>query len=123
MTFEHLQHRVTAATALGLFLIASPGYAQSVGPVTEATTMTSQLQSTTPTSARPRAAAEGTAVRPFRIRVPKAELVELRRRIMATRWPDKETVGDHSQGVPLAMVRLPSSARAPEPSQIGRAHV
>ena len=105
MTFEHPQHRVTAATALGLLLIASPGYAQSVAPVTEAPTMTSQSQSTAPTSARPRAAAEGTAVRPFRIRVPKAELVELRRRIMATRWPDKETVGDHSQGVPLAMVR------------------
>ena len=105
MTFEHPQHRVTAATALGLLLIASPGYAQSVAPATEAPTMTSQLQSTAPTSAPPRAAAEGTAVRPFRIRVPKAELVELRRRIMATRWPDKETVGDHSQGVPLAMVR------------------
>ena len=105
MTFEHLQHRVTAATVLGLLLIASPGYAQSVAPATEAPTMTSQLQSAAPTSAPPRAAAEGTAVRPFRIRVPKSELVELRRRIMATRWPDKETVGDHSQGVPLAMVR------------------
>ncbi len=105
MTFEHPQHRVTAATALGLLLIASPGYAQSVAPATEAPTMTSQSQSTAPTSARPRTAAEGTAVRPFRIRVPKGELVELRRRIMATRWPDKETVGDHSQGVPLAMVR------------------
>ena len=105
MTFEHPQHRVTAATALGLLLIASPGYAQSVAPATEAPTMTSQSQSTAPTSAPPRAAAEGTAVRPFRIRVPKGELVELRRRIMATRWPDKETVGDHSQGVPLAMVR------------------
>jgi pimeloyl-ACP methyl ester carboxylesterase len=105
MTFEHLQHRVTAATALGLLLIASSGYAQSVAPATEALMMTSQLQSTAPTSAGPRTAAEGTAVRPFRIRVPNAELVELRRRIKATRWPDKETVGDHSQGVPLAMVR------------------
>ena len=105
MTFEHLQHRVTAATALGLLLIASPGHTQSVAPATEAPTMTSQAQSTAPTSARPGAAAEGTAVRPFRIRVPNADLVELRRRIVATRWPDKETVGDHSQGVPLAMVR------------------
>ena len=77
MTFEHPQHRVTAATALGLLLIASPGYAQSVAPATEAPTMTSQSQSTAPTSARPRTAAEGTAVRPFRIRVPKGELVEL----------------------------------------------
>ena len=105
MTFEHLQHRIMAATALGLLLIAAPGYAQSVAPATEAPTMTSQLQPTAPTSARPRAVAEGAAVRPFRIAVPKAELVELRRRIMATRWPDKETVGDHSQGVPLAMIR------------------
>ena len=38
MTFEHLQHRVTAATVLGLLLIASPGYAQSVAPATEAPT-------------------------------------------------------------------------------------
>ena len=105
MTFEHLQHRIMAATALGLLLIAAPGYAQSVAPATEAPTMTSQLQPTAPTSARPRAVAEGAAIRPFRIAVPKAELVELRRRIRATRWPDKETVGDHSQGVPLATMR------------------
>jgi hypothetical protein len=86
-------------------LIAAPSYAQTGAAATKESTMTSQLQYTTPTSARPRAAAEDTAIRPFRIRVPKAELVELRRRIMATRWPEKETVADHSQGVPLAMVR------------------
>ena len=105
MTFEQMQRRVTTASALGLLLIASPSYAQNVAAATKESTMTSQLQSTTPTSARPRAAAEDTAIRPFRIRVSKAELVELRRRIMATRWPEKETVADHSQGVPLAMVR------------------
>jgi len=42
------------------------------------------------------------AIRPFRIDVPEAELAELRRRIQATRWPEKETVGDTSQGVPLS---------------------
>ena len=103
MTFVRMQHRVTTASALGLLLIASPCYAQTVAATTKEFTMTSQVQS--PTSARARAAAEETAIRPFRIRVPKAELVELRRRIMATRWPEKETVADHSQGVPLAMVR------------------
>ena len=41
-------------------------------------------------------------IRPFHIDVPEAELTELRRRIAATRWPDKETVADQSQGVPLA---------------------
>jgi pimeloyl-ACP methyl ester carboxylesterase len=43
-----------------------------------------------------------TAVRPFHVNVPEAELTDLRRRIEATRWPDRETVGDASQGVQLA---------------------
>ena len=49
-------------------------------------------------------ASEGnTAVRPFPpVKVPDAELSELRRRIDATRWPDPETVTDRSQGVQLA---------------------
>jgi pimeloyl-ACP methyl ester carboxylesterase len=46
-----------------------------------------------------------TEVRPFRINVPEEELVDLRRRILATRWPDKETVADQSQGVQLAMIQ------------------
>src|SRR5688572_27560894 len=104
MTFKEMQHRVTIASALGL-LIASPSYAQTVVAATKESTMTSQLQYTAPTFAPARATAEDTAIRPFWIRVPKAELVELRRRILATRWPEKETVADHSQGVPLAMVR------------------
>jgi pimeloyl-ACP methyl ester carboxylesterase len=45
------------------------------------------------------------AVRPVRINVPEAALVDLRRRIAATRWPDKETVGDRSQGVQLATIQ------------------
>ena len=42
------------------------------------------------------------AIRPFRINIPEAELVELRRRALATRWPDRETVTDQSQGLQLA---------------------
>ena len=45
-----------------------------------------------------------TAVRPFRVDVPEAELTELRRRIKATRLPEKEPVADMSQGIPLATV-------------------
>ena len=45
-----------------------------------------------------------TAVRPFRVDVPEAELTDLRRRIKATRLPEKEPVADMSQGVPLATV-------------------
>ena len=45
------------------------------------------------------------AMRPFRVDVPEAELTELRRRINATRWPEKEPVADFSQGVPLATMQ------------------
>ena len=44
-------------------------------------------------------------IRPFRIDVPEEELTELRRRINTTRWPDRETVTDSSQGVQLATVQ------------------
>ena len=42
------------------------------------------------------------AIRHYTIDVPEAQLVDLRRRIAATRWPDRETVADRSQGVRLA---------------------
>jgi len=45
---------------------------------------------------------EATAVRPFHLNVPEADLTELRRRINATKWPERETVPDASQGVQLA---------------------
>ena len=44
-------------------------------------------------------------IRPFHVQVPKSALVDLRRRILATRWPDGETVNDQSQGVQLARLQ------------------
>src|SRR5262245_16465599 len=55
--------------------------------------------------AHPVTAAEGSAIRPFRINVLDEQLVDLRRRIAATKWPEKETVADESQGVRLATVQ------------------
>ncbi|MGO9779842.1 MAG: epoxide hydrolase family protein [Streptosporangiaceae bacterium] len=50
--------------------------------------------------------ADAAAIRPFAIpEVPETELEALRARIVATRWPDRETVADDSQGVPLAMLQ------------------
>jgi pimeloyl-ACP methyl ester carboxylesterase len=46
-----------------------------------------------------------TEVRPFHVDIPEEALDDLRRRIAATNWPEKETVGDQSQGVPLAMIQ------------------
>jgi len=51
------------------------------------------------------ATAEGDAIRPFRSNIPDDQLADLRRRIAATRWPDKETVSDSSQGVQLAKLQ------------------
>jgi hypothetical protein len=48
---------------------------------------------------------EKAAVNPFHIDVPEEDLVDLRRRIAETRWPERETVDDNSQGVPLAMMQ------------------
>ena len=63
-------------------------------------------------TATPAAAADGpliatlvpgdTSIRPFRCNVPEADLDDLRRRILATRWPERETVADDTQGVQLA---------------------
>jgi pimeloyl-ACP methyl ester carboxylesterase len=51
------------------------------------------------------AAADTTAIRPFRVEVPEEELIELRQRINATKWPERETVNDASQGVQLATMQ------------------
>ena len=48
------------------------------------------------------AAADDNTIRPFKINVPDEQIADLRRRIAATRWPDRETVADQSQGAQLA---------------------
>ena len=54
------------------------------------------------TTDEPGGAAE---IRPFRVEVPEEDLVELRRRVQAVRWPENETVTDPSQGVQLATMQ------------------
>jgi pimeloyl-ACP methyl ester carboxylesterase len=71
-----------AGGALGPALFADPGYAEAVV-----------------------AGGGSSAIRPFRVNVPQADLVDLRRRIAATRWPERETVNDTSQGVQFATIR------------------
>jgi pimeloyl-ACP methyl ester carboxylesterase len=53
----------------------------------------------------PAQAAEGEDIRPFRVAIPQAALDDLRKRVLAARWPTKELVEDRSQGVQLATMR------------------
>jgi pimeloyl-ACP methyl ester carboxylesterase len=55
--------------------------------------------------AYPARGATNDSIRPFRINVPQEDLIQLRQRVLATRWPDPETVSDQSQGVQLAKVQ------------------
>lgn len=80
-----------AAGALGLFQPGFSGYAKA--------------SSLSERSTSPPPAAADAAIRSFRVNFPDADLVDLHRRIAATRWPERETVADQSQGVQLATMQ------------------
>ena len=60
---------------------------------------------TNPQIASAASTADSNAIRPFHVNIPQKEIDDLRKRILATRWPDKETVADASQGVRLETAR------------------
>lgn len=66
--------------------------------------------------------ATDTAICPFQVDVPEAELTELRGRINATRWPERETVADATQGVQLATMQAlaPTSPSVPHARHVQR---
>src|SRR6516225_8251592 len=55
--------------------------------------------------ARVSAATENNAIRPFPVNFPEEALIDLRRRIITTKWPDRETVTDETQGMQLATMQ------------------
>src|SRR5213595_3723454 len=59
----------------------------------------------TGTQTQTQTVAAETAVRPFRVDIPEEQLVDLRRRLAATRWPERETVTDDTQGVQLGTIQ------------------
>lgn len=92
-----------AANVLGLLLLAVSVNAQAVPTVEGKAVGTEKAASTAQIKKAPNtAASEDQAIRPFRVNIPEEALADLRRRIAATRFPDKETVTDQSQGVRLA---------------------
>src|SRR5262245_12781422 len=55
--------------------------------------------------AAPATTTKGTEIRPFKVEIPQQAVTDLRERIVATKWPDKETVTGSSQGVQLATMQ------------------
>ena len=99
MMSHAVKHTVAAAGTLGVLLLAAPSYAQTGPTATKEPPMTSQAQYTRPTSAQPRGAAVDTTIRPFHFTAPQAALDDLRRRIKATQWPEREPVRDRKSVV------------------------
>ena len=56
-------------------------------------------------AAESRSVSDGASIRPFRVDTPQAALDDLRKRVLATKWPEKELVNDQSQGVQLATIQ------------------
>jgi pimeloyl-ACP methyl ester carboxylesterase len=98
MTLEklHLASYVVGGVA-SLFVLASPSHGQITASDTERLFV---AQKSTPS-----AAAEEQSIRPFKVQVSQAALDDLRRRVKATRWPDRETIDDFSQGVQLEKLK------------------
>ena len=95
----------TSTSALAQTRVATPS--QQDGPaLTREPRMTNLDTVDVPLRApAPHAVTESDSIRPFRVNIPDEKLTELRRRIRATQWPEKETVTDDSQGVPLATMQ------------------
>jgi pimeloyl-ACP methyl ester carboxylesterase len=87
--------KITLLIIVATLGFTSPSWAQSPSPPASGNTSTAAT-----------AAQDSTAIRPFTVPIaPQAALDDLRRRIAATRWPEKETVADQSQGVQLATMQ------------------
>jgi hypothetical protein len=100
----------TVGGAFGLVLLAAPCYAQAAA-MGGAETSVSGL----PSAELVGATEHGNAIRPFRINVPEETLLDLRRRVMATRWPERETIKDQSQGATTSRSTGLASRRWPLP--------
>jgi len=94
-SWRSLLARSAVASAFGLVLLTVAVYA-STTLAADASAVASHLSPS---------AADDTSIRPFHVDVPEAALADLRKRIAATRWPDRETVNDQSQGVQLAKIQ------------------
>jgi pimeloyl-ACP methyl ester carboxylesterase len=82
-----------AAATISLVAAVAPSYAQTADAYTSSP------------SVKARVTGADQSIRPFHIKIPQEALTDLRRRIAATQWPERETVSDATQGVQLATMR------------------
>lgn len=88
---------VATAGIFGLILLAHAGHAQTVATNEKEKTMTQPEHA--------KSVVDDTAIRPFHVNIPEAQLEDLRKRIKATNWPESETVPDDTQGVQIATMK------------------
>jgi pimeloyl-ACP methyl ester carboxylesterase len=102
-------HYKTKARTTGAFVLLSrllvALFAATVFLTPPARVLSQQFAQTGTQTQVALAATKENTLRPFRVHVPQEALVDLRKRIAATRWPDKETVADQSQGLQLATMK------------------
>jgi hypothetical protein len=110
MQLEKVQYKAKSCTAVRFGLLSRVLVVLFAAVVSQTAPAAAFAQQPAQAGAQARSAAkilagESDSIRPFRVNVPQAALDDLRRRITATQWPDKETVTDASQGVQLATIR------------------
>src|SRR5688572_7658089 len=94
--------RTTCVLAVAMSASVSGAvFPQSARPASTTTPPSSREKTMAQVAEAPRTAAAHTSIRPFRVTIPDEALVDLKRRVAATRWPERETVSDFSQGVQL----------------------
>src|ERR1700722_7990996 len=108
-TMKHSDDRsrrgfLKTSSMLGLAVALGPATTGELFAVSKSEA-TEKENTMTQTSATQRGSEQPDSIRPFHVNFPEAELTDLRRRINATRWPDKETVNDDTQGVQFATMK------------------
>src|SRR5215212_4004994 len=110
MRLEKVQHTAGAGAAFSFGLLSRLPLALLAAVFTLTAPAAAPAQQPALTDAQARSGAKtlagyADAIRPFHYKAPQEALDDLRRRIAATQWPEKETVADASQGVPLATMQ------------------
>lgn len=106
MSTRYLPQSYRLHRPLSLLVVSTSALLVCVCTLNAQTIARSETGSGTPAiTAAPRHDSADASIRPYRIDIPEADLVDLRRRIAATRWPERETVTDQTQGVQLTKLQ------------------